>query len=81
MGRYWVVVHLQSGESVGRGCQIQPAITYIVIARNRRIARIWPRGGGEAEVSRAEGNPNPKLKSPQIGPLFFGRGPNSQKNE
>ena len=46
MGRYWVVVHLQSGESVGRGCQIHPAITYEVIARDRRIARIWPMGGG-----------------------------------
>ena len=80
IGRYWVDVHLQSGESVGRGCQIHPAISYEVIARNRHIARIWPKGGG-AEVSRAEGNPYPKLKSPRIGPLFFGRGLNSQKNE
>ena len=80
MGRCWVVVHLQSGESVGRGCQIHPAITCEVIARNRHIARIWPKGVG-AEVSRAECNPYPKLKSPRIGPLFFGRGPNSQKNE
>ena len=70
MGRYWVVVHLQSGESVGRGCQIHPSITYEVIARNRHIARIWPRGG--AEVSKAEGNPYPKLKSSRIGPLFLG---------
>ena len=81
MGRYWVVLHLQSGESVGRGCQIHPAITYEVIARNRHLARIWPGGGGGAEVSRAEGNPYPKLKSPRIGPLFFGRCPHSQKNE
>ena len=46
LGRYWVVVHLQSGESVERGCQIHPAITYEVIVRNRHIAGIWPRGEG-----------------------------------
>ena len=81
MGRYWVIVHLQSGESVGRGCQIHPAITYEAIARNRHIWFGFGQRGGGAEVSRAEGNPYPKLKSPRIGPLFIGRSLNSQKNE
>ena len=71
MGRYWVVVHLQFGESVGRGCQIHPAITYEVIARNRHIAMIWPRGGG-AEASRAEGNLYPKLKVHGLAHYFSG---------
>ena len=80
MGRYWVVVHLQSGESVGRGCQIHPVITYEVIARNRRITRIWPRRG--AEVSRAEGNPYPKLIKSTDWPTIFREVPTfTKKNE
>ena len=80
MGRYWVVVHLQSGASVGRGCQIHPAISYEVIAWNRHIARIWPKGGGGGQrFPGPKVTPYPKLKSPRIGPLFFGSGLNSQK--
>ena len=57
-----LVVHLQSGESVGRGCQIHPAITYEVVARNRHVARIWPRGGGGGRRPPGPRQPLPKTK-------------------
>ena len=52
-----LVVHLQSG---GELSILHPAITYEVIARNRHVASIWPRGGGEGIQNPRQ--PLPKTK-------------------